>query len=709
MVARAQFLKIAAATGTGFALAMTLPTKRGPFAEAEAASEFTPNAWLRLDGNGIATVIVNKAEMGQGVSTSLPMMVAEELDLPMAMIRTEFAPAADAYIDPGWGDMITGGSTSVSFMYTIMRTAGASARAMLVAAAAQGAGAPATDFTTASGVVTQTSTGKTFSYGSLAAAAAAMPVPTDVKLKSSDGFKVIGTRQQRLDVRQKVNGTAGYGIDVRVPGMKIASIERSPSIGGKVKSFDAARALAVKGVRHVVAVPSGVAVVADHMYAATKGRKALHVTWDLGPNAAVSTASIRASQRALVGTPGIVQKKVGDSETALKGATVLTAIYEAPYLAHATMEPMNATAHVTATSCEIWAPNQVPRRVQATAAKMTGLPVGAVKVHSTFLGGGFGRRLEDDYVADAVAVSMATKLPVKVVWTREDDIKHDVFRSGGMNGLRGAVDANGDIVGFEHRVVASSVTVRWAPAFIKNGQDAYAVEGATSMPYAIKNLTVDFHPLDTGIPVGYWRAPGANVNTFAAESFVDELAHAAGKDPVAFRAAMLPEGTRARGVLDLAAERAGWATKPAKGRARGVAMIVWGGSTAAVIAEVSLPEPGHIVVHKLTCAADVGQPINVDGVEAQLMSALNFGLSAALKGKITFAHGGAVQGNFDTYAVLRHADAPALELAIVPSREKPTGAGELGTPPVAAAVGNALFALTGKRHRQLPLNEATLA
>ena len=709
MVARAQFLKIAAATGAGFALGMTLPDKQRPFATAEAAGDFQPNAWLRLDGNGIATVIVNKAEMGQGVQTSLPMMVAEELDVPMTMIRTEFAPAADAYIDPSWGDMVTGGSTSVPDMYTILRTAGASARAMLVAAAAQTAGAPTTDFTTAAGVVTQTSTGKRFSYGSLAAAAASLPVPTDVKLKSSDRFKLIGTRQQRLDIRQKVNGTAQYGIDVRVPGMKIASIERPPSLGGKVKSFDATHALAVKGVRHVVAVPSGVAVVGDHMYAVIKGRKALRVTWDLGPHGGVSTASILASQRALIGTPGIVQKKVGDSTTALKNATVLTAIYEAPYLAHATMEPMNATAHVTATACEIWAPNQVPRRAQATAAKMTGLPVSAIKVHSTFLGGGFGRRLEDDYVADAVAVSMATKLPVKVVWTREDDIGHDVYRSGGMNALRGAVDANGTVVAIEHRVIASSVTARWAPAFIKDGQDSYAVEGATTMPYALKNLTVDFHALDTGIPVGYWRAPGANVNTFATESFVDELAHAAGKDPVAFRAAMLPEGSRARGVLDLAAERAGWATKPAKGRARGVAMVVWAGSTAAVIAEVSLPEAGHIVVHKLTCAADCGQPINLDGLEAQLMSAMNFGLSAALKGKITFAKGGAVEKNFDTYAVLRHSEAPNLDIAIVKSNEKPSGAGELGTPPVAAAVGNALFALTGKRHRRLPLNEATLA
>lgn len=708
MLARAQFLKVAVATGAGFALGMSLPEKLRPFTAVEAAGDFQPNAWLRIDGNGIATVIVNKAEMGQGVATSLPMMVAEELDVPMTMLRTEFAPAADAYIDPSWGDMVTGGSTSVPDMYTILRTAGASARAMLVAAAARSVGAPVTDFTTAGGVVTQTSTGKTFPYGSLVASAATLPVPTDVKLKTSDQFKLIGTRQQRLDIRQKVNGTAGYGIDVRVAGMKIASIERPPSLGGKVKSFDATRALAVKGVRHVVAVPSGVAVVADHMYAAIKGRKALHVTWDLGPHAAVSSASILASQRALIGTPGIVQKKVGDSATALNGTSVIASVYEAPYLAHATMEPMNATAHVTATACEIWAPNQVPRRAQATAAKMTGLPVSAVTVHSTFLGGGFGRRLEDDYVADAVAVSMATKLPVKVVWTREDDIKHDVYRSGGMNALRGAVDANGDVVAIEHRVVASSVTARWAPAFIKDGQDAYAVEGATTMPYTIKNLTVDFHALDTGIPVGYWRAPGANVNTFAAESFVDELAHAAGKDPVAFRAAMLADGSRARGVLDLAAKRAGWETKPAKGRARGVAMVVWAGSSAAVIAEVSLPEPGHVVVHKLTCAADCGQPINIDGLEAQIMSALNFGLSAALKGKITFAKGGAVQGNFDTYAVLRHTDAPALDIAIVESREKPTGAGELGTPPVAAAVGNALFALTGKRHRRLPLNEATL-
>jgi len=709
MLARAHFLKISVAAGAGFALGMQLPQKDGAFAVADAGGDFRPNAWLRMHGNGIVTVVVNKAEMGQGVQTSLPIMVAEELDVPMSMVRTEFAPADDAYIDPAWGDMVTGGSTSVPDMYTILRTAGASARAMLIAAAAKTAGAEASDFTTANGLVKQTSTGKTFEYGSLSALAATMTVPTDVKLKSPDQFKLIGTRQPRLDIKLKVNGTAVYGLDVHIPGMKYASIERPPSIGGKVVSFDASSALKVKGVRQVVQVPSGIAVIGDHTYAALQGRKALHVTWDQGPNKNVSSESIHAAQVALAAKPGIVQKQVGDSAAALGGAKVITALYEAPYLAHATMEPMNATARVTADACEIWAPNQVPRRAQATAAKITGLPVSAVTVHSTFLGGGFGRRLEDDYVADAVAVSKAAKIPVKVVWSREDDIKHDVFRSGGVNALRGAVDAQGAIVGFEHRVVASSVTARWAPVFIKNGQDGYAVEGATTMPYDIKHLTVDFHPLDTGIPVGYWRAPGANVNTFAAESFVDELAHAAGKDPVAFRAAMLPEGSRARTVLDLAASRAGWSTKPPSGRARGVAMVVWAGSTAAVIAEVSMPKPGQIIVHKLTCAADCGQPVNMDGLEAQVMSAMNFGLSAALHGKITFAHGAVEQSNFDTYAVLRHSEAPAMDIAIVKSTEKPTGAGELGTPPVAAAVGNALFALTSKRYRKLPLSEATLA
>jgi len=709
MLARGQFLKLAAATGTGFALGMQLLEHEGKFALAEAAGDFKPNVWLRIDASGIATVVVNKAEMGQGVATSLPMMVAEELDLPMSMVRTEFAPPADAYIDPAWGDMVTGGSTSVADMYTIMRTAGANARHMLIGAAAKVAQADALDFTTANGVVTQKSTGKTYTYGSLAADAATMPTPTDVALKNPSAFKLIGTRTPRTDIKQKVNGSAIYGLDVKIPGMKIASIERPPSIGGKVKSFDASKALKVKGVHQVVQVPSGIAVVADHTYAAMQGRKALHVVWDLGPNKTVSSASIHAAQLALTKTPGIVQKKVGDSTTALNGVQVITATYEAPYLAHATMEPMNATAHVTATTCEVWAPNQVPRRAQATAAKIAGLPVSAVTVHSTFIGGGFGRRLDDDYVADAVAVAKAAKVPVKVVWSREDDTKHDFYRSGGMNAMRGAVDLQGNIVGFEHRVVASSVTARWAPVFIKNGQDSYAVEGATTMPYDIKHLTVDFHPLDTGIPVGYWRAPGANVNTFAAESFVDELAHAAGKDPVAFRAAMLPAESRARNVLDTAAKRAEWSTKPVAGRARGVAMIAWAGSTAAVIAEVSMPKAGHIVVHKLTCAADCGQPINLDGLEAQMMSAMNFGLSAALKGKITFENGSVQQGNYDTYDVLRHREAPAIDIAIVKSSEKPTGAGELGTPPVAAAVGNALFALTGKRYRSLPLTEATLA
>jgi len=705
LATRGDFIKVATAAG------LTLGLPLGTAVEADAAGPvappLSPSAWVQINPAGAVTVVINKAEMGQGVATALAMMVAEELDVPLALVSTQFAPADPRYIDPAWGDMVTGGSTSVPDMYPVMRNAGATIRAMLIAAAAQQWGVPAATISTKAGFVVGAD-GKTASYGSLAALAATLPVPSAVALKPASSFELIGTAQPRIDLPAKLNGTAQFGIDVKLPGMLYASMVRSPAIGGTPAHVDASAAKKIAGVKDVVTTSRGVAVVATTYWAALKGRKALHVSWNSGANVHVTSASIQAQHDAALAKPGFVQgKPVGDVDAALKTAhKTLTATYHAPYLAHATMEPMNATASYTGDALEIWAPNQVPLQAQKAAAAMTGLPVSAVKVHSTFLGGGFGRRLEHDYIADVVEVTKQIRKPVKLIWTREDDVQHDFFRSGSTNKLTGAIDANGAIVALHHHVAATSVTARWAPQFIQNQQDSYAMEGASSTPYTFANFASEWSPIDTGIPVGYWRAPGANANTFATESFLDELAHAGGQDPVAVRRALLAGNPRALAVLDAAVAKAGYGRPLPNGHAHGVAMVVWAGSIGAVIAEVSLAKKNAITVHTLTVAADVGQPINRDGLEAQLQSGALFGLSAALYGKITFANGAVQQGNFDTFRVLRMDEAPAIRTAVIASTAAPTGAGELATPPVPAAVNNALFVLTGKRYRSMPLSEA---
>jgi isoquinoline 1-oxidoreductase beta subunit len=705
LATRCDFIRVT--TAAGLALGIPLAATAATDAADATPAPVAPSAWVQIAPAGSVTVVVNKAEMGQGIATALAMMVAEELDVPLAMVTTQFAPADPRYIDPAWGDMVTGGSTSVPDMYPVMRKAGATMRAMLIAAAAQHWGvAPATLSTKAGSVIG--ADGKSASYGSLATSAATLPVPADVTLKPASAFALIGTAQPRIDLPSKLNGTAQFGIDVKLPGMLYASMARSPAIGGTPAHVDATAAKKIAGVKHVVTTSRGVAVVATTYWAAVKGRKALHVQWNPGPAAHVTSASIQAQHDAALAKPGIVQgKPVGDVAAAMKTAhATLTATYHAPYLAHATMEPMNATASYTGDALEIWAPNQVPLQAQKAAAAIVGLPASAVTVHSTFLGGGFGRRLEHDYVADVVEVTKQTRTPVKLIWTREDDVQHDLYRSGSTNKLSGAIDANGTIVALHHHVAATSVTARWAPQFIQKQQDPYAMEGASTTPYTIANFVSEWSPIETGIPVGYWRAPGANANTFATESFIDELAHAAGKDPVAVRRALLATNPRALAVLDAAVAKAGYGKPLPKGHAHGVAMVIWAGSIGAVIAEVSQPKKKTIKVHTLTVAADVGQPINRDGLEAQLQSGALFGLSAALHGKITFANGAVQQANFDTFPVLRMDEAPAIHPVVIASTAAPTGAGELATPPVPAAVNNALFVLTGKRYRSMPLTDA---
>jgi isoquinoline 1-oxidoreductase subunit beta len=697
-IARTDFLRIVAVAGAGLTLGIEF---RPAVAGAAAGVDFSPVAWLKMHADGTTTVMVNNAELGQGIATTFAMLVAEELDLPLDRMRFELAPAEPRYYDPNTHAMATGGSRSTKSMGPTMRQAGATARAMLVAAAAQKWNVDAATCTTANGVVTAPG-GHTATYAELLELAATMPVPAKVALKSPERFRVIGTRAKRLDVPPKTNGRAVYGLDVKMPGMKYASVEKPREIGGHVASFDASAAMKVPGVRQVLQITSGVAVVADNTWSAFQGRKALTVTYAPGKNANLSTASLYGGARALVQTRGVVLQNTGDTAGALGTGTVVSANYETPYLAHATMEPMNATADVHSDHATVWLSTQSPTSTQREAARITGLPLAAVTVNPMFCGGGFGRRGEIDFVTDAVEVSKAIGAPVKVVWTREDDIRNDPYRPGTAHALAGSLASDGKIAAYRHTLACSSINARTSPDRVKDGADPGVLAGSGNFAYSIPNVLVDYHMLDGSIPVGHWRAPYANANTFATESFVDELAHAAGKDPLAFRLAMLPPG-RPRNVLELAAQRAGWGKPLADGHAHGLAMGQWDDGWIAVIAEISMPSGQAIKIHRMTGVIDVGTPVNIDGLETQVTSAMIYGISGALYGKIDFAKGAPVQGNFNDYPVLMMVDSPAFDVGIVRSTEPSLGAGEIGTPCVAPALANAVFALAGKRVRTLPL------
>lgn len=698
---RKDFLRIVAVSGAGLSLGLELSPGMADAAAPGAA--FVPVAWVEMGADGLTTVVVNQSELGQGITTALPMCVAEELDIPMSSVRFRISPAEVKYYNPAWHGIQTGGSRSTPSMSPIMRQAGATARAMLVSAAAAKWNVDPATCSTSNGMVYGPANQRA-KYVDLLSSAAAVAVPAGVALKTPDKFKIIGTRQPRLDVKGKTNGTAVYGLDVKLPGMKIASIEKPLQIGGKVASFDAGAALKYPGVRQVIQVPSGVAVIADNTWAAFQGRKLLKVTWAPGPNAGVTTDAIYSTARTLSKTPGVVLKTTGDVTSPLTGK-VVTASYETPYLAHAPMEPMNTTADVRADGVTLYTPTQAQTDSQKAAAKITGLPLESVKVVTTFAGGGFGRRGETDFIEDAVYVSKAAGIPIKLVWTREDDIRNDPYRGGSVSSMVAALTPDGKVTTLKHTMVCSSIVARAIPFLFKNGIDPLAGNGMTNTPYLIPNQLVDWHRLNVEIPVGFWRAPYANSNTFATESFIDELAHAAGQDPVAFRLAMLTPGSRPAVVLERVAKLAKWGAPLPAGHAHGIAMGQWDDAWIAMVGEISLPN-GKLKIHKMLASVDVGQPINIDGLEQQVPSAMIYALSAALGGKITFADGGAVQKNFNDFTVLHMSDSPEFVVDIVRSEEKSTGAGEVGTPCVAPVLANAIFALTGKRIRTLPLNDS---
>jgi isoquinoline 1-oxidoreductase subunit beta len=629
----------------------------------------------------------------------------------LKQVQVEHAPPNEKlYANPLLGVQATGNSNAIRGAWQPLRKAGAVARTMLVAAAAKRWNVEPASCRAESGEVLHPPTGRRGTYGELAADAARVPIPENVALKRPQDFKLIGTPAKRLDTPAKVNGTAIYGIDVRPPGVKIATLAQSPVFGGRVKSVDDTAAKAVKGVRQIVRLDDAVAVVADHMGAAKKGLAAVAIDWDNGPHAKLSTADIASELEQATLKSGAEAQTIGDVDKALASAvTKVEAIYQVPFLAHATMEPMNCTVHVRPDGCEVWVGSQAIARCQAAAAKVTGLPLDKVVAHNHLIGGGFGRRLESDGVARAVEIAKQVNGPVKVVWTREEDIQHDMYRPYWFDRLTAGLDDKGMPVAWSNRYAGSSVIARWLPPGFKNGLDPDSTEGAINLAYALPNLRVEYVRAEPpGIPTAFWRSVGPSHNVFVTESFMDELAAAAKQDAVAYRRALLEHSPRAKAVLELAAEKAGWGQPLPQRVGRGVSLQFVFGTYMAQVAEVEVAKDGKVRVRRVVCAVDCGIPVNPDTIQAQIQSAIIFGITAARYGKITLKSGRVEQTNFDTYQMLRMNEAPAIDVHIVQSSEAPGGMGEAGTSAIVPAVANAIFAATGKRLRKMPIDVSML-
>lgn len=705
-LSRRGFLRAGAAAGGGLVLSVSLP-----FGNGEAEDAFVPNAFIRIGGDGQIVLTMPYVEMGQGTYTSIPMLIAEELEVDLKQIRLEHAPPNEkVYINPLLGEQATGNSNAMRGAWQPLRQAGATAKTMLVAAAAKKWNVDPASCRAQNAEVLHDATARKIGYGAVAADAARMPVPDKVALKPPQDFRLIGRPLKRLDTPAKVNGTAVFGIDARPPGVKIATLAQSPAFGGRVKSVDDTAAKAVKGVRQIVRLDDAVAVVADHMGAAKKGLAALVIEWDDGPNAKLNTDDIASVLEKATLTAGAVAQNIGDVEKAMAGAqTKVEANYQLPFLAHAAMEPMNCTVHVRRDACEVWVGSQAIARVQKSAAKATGLPLDKVLVHNHLLGGGFGRRLEVDGVIRAVEIAKHVDGPVKVVWTREEDIQHDMYRPHWFDRLSGGLDEKGRPVAWDNRFAGSSVIARYIPAAFNKGLDPDTTEGAIDLAYTLPNMRVQYVRVEPpGIPTAFWRSVGPSHNVFVTESFMDELAAAAKQDPVAFRSALMNESPRAKAVLELAAQKAGWGQPLPERTGRGVSFQFVFGTYMAQIAEVEVATSGAVRVRRVVCAVDCGTAINPDTVQAQIQSGIIFGTTAALYGEITLKNGRVEQSNFDSYQMLRIDEAPSIEVHIVPSSEPPGGMGETGTSAIVPAIANAIFAATGKRLRKMPVDVAML-
>jgi isoquinoline 1-oxidoreductase beta subunit len=681
-------------------------------AAADGSPAFAPNAFIRIDIDGTVRLVMASVEMGQGIYTGASMLLAEELGVGLDQIKVEHAPPSDElYGNPIFYLQATGGSTSTRGNWRILREAGAVARTMLIAAAAARWKVDPATCAAARGRVRHSSSGRSLGFGELAGAAAKLPQPREVKLKDRKDFALIGKPMRRVDTAGKVNGATQFGLDVRLPGMKVATVMACPTFGGRLASVDDSRARAMPGVIDVIRLDNAVAVVGEHFWAAKKGLEALRVEWDRGVNAHLTTDGLRnALARSSREGTAIVGRQVGGSEPAT--GKRIEAVYELPLLAHAPMEPLNTTVSVTPDGCEVWAGTQVAARAQAIAAKVTGRPLNKVKVHNQYIGGGFGRRLEVDSIEQAAAIAKHVPYPVKIVWTREEDIRHDYVRPMYYDRIAATLDTDGYPAFWLHRTTSASISARWLPPYLrKNGLDPDTVENAENPPYALPNLRVEWvrHDMPTGLEVGWWRGVGATHNLFVVESFMDELAHAAGKSPLEYRRHLLRHNPRTLAVLNLAAEKIGMEQPLPARHGRGIAVGEAFGCPVCAIVEIDVSAQGIIALRRAVTAVDCGIAVNPNSVEAQMQGGLIFGLSAALHNGITLKDGAIEQSNFHDYRTLRLNEAPAVEVYIVEGADTPGGLGEVGTAIAAPALGNAIFAATGIRVRNLPFDRTSLA
>lgn len=707
LVTRRTFLGAGLGVGGALLLGFRVPAAG---AAAEAKGVFAPNAFIRIDRQGTITLIMPQVEMGQGVYTAIAMILAEELDAAFEQVRLEHAPPSDKlYANPTFHLQATGNSNSIRAFWMPLRKAAAGTREILVQAAARVWRVDPTGIRTEESTAIHAASGRRLAYAALIEHAAGLTPPQNPVLKDPKNFKLIGKPLKRLDTPDKVIGKAVYGIDVMPPGVKFATLAACPVFGGKVAHVDDSKAKLLPGVRQVLAFDEFVAVVGDHMWAAKQGLGALDVTWNEGPNSVISSADVWRQIRATSEQEGAVAKIVGDAAKGLTQGELHEAVYEMPFLAHATMEPMNCTAHVTPTSCEVWVGIQVLSRAQKVAAKVAGLPLEKVTVHNHLIGGGFGRRLETDFVEKAVLIAKQVDGPVKVVWTREEDIQHDIYRPVYLDRLSASV-SNGRIAGWKHRITGSSVMARWLPPAFQKGIDIDAIDSAADVPYDIPNLRVEYvRDEPPAVPTGFWRGVGPNNNVFAIESFIDELARKANKDPVTFRRDLLDKTPRLKAALELAAEKAGWGSPLPPRTGRGVAVQVAFGSFIATVAQAEVDEHGEVRVQRMVSAVDTGIIVNPDTVIAQLQGGLTFGLTAALYGRIDIDKGRVRQSNFNDYRMLRINEMPQIEVHLIKSGEAPGGIGETGTTAAPPALGNALFAATGIRLRRLPVDRDMLS
>jgi isoquinoline 1-oxidoreductase subunit beta len=707
---RRNFLKLTATTaiGGGLMLGFGFPVHGQIRDSLTSNAPFAPNAFLRIDRAGKVTFVMPVIEMGQGTYTSIPMLIAEELEVDVDKVVIEHSPPDDkVYANPLLGAQITGSSTAIRGTYIPLRRAGATARVMLVRAAAQRWKVDPASCRAENGVVVHAPSGRKLGYGRLVDAAAKLPVPEKVALKEPADFKLIGTPHRRLDSAGKVDGSAKFGIDTRLPGMKFAVLAASPTFGGKLVSVDEAKAKAVPGVSQVVRLDDAVAVVAIHTWAAKQGLAAAAPQWNAGPNAKLSTADISKQLALASEKPGAVARSEGDAAAAIAGAArKIEAVYEQPFLAHATMEPMNCTVEMTKHGCDIWVGTQIPGLTQAAVMKLTGLKREQVRIHNHLLGGGFGRRLEFDGTVRAVQIAQHVRGPVQVIWTREEDIQQDMYRPYYYDRLSAGVDAQGKAVAWSHRIAGSSIIARYNPAWLKDGVDPDAVDGSADQPYQFGAVHVDWVAHEPpGIRTAFWRGVGPTRGTFVVESFIDELAANAKQDPLAYRLALLGKNPRAKTVLQIAAERSGWGKPLPAGQGRGIALCIGFGSFIAQVVQVSVDKEGAVKPAHVWCVVDCGVQVNPDTIRAQMEGGIVFGLSAALYGEITIKDGRVEQTNFADYRVLRINEAPRIDVQLVKSLEAPGGIGEPGTSCVMPALSNAIFAATGKRIRKLPIGD----